>query len=83
MPPYVALFEVDSEVEIADSGSLAEFVQTWRLHNPLRQEQLTHAGKLARVRRVGFYHGGDVLYELEGVPGVWHEGCLRKAGTAG
>ena len=31
--------------------------------------------------RVGFYHGGDALYELEGVPGVWHEVCLRKAGT--
>ena len=31
--------------------------------------------------RVGYYHGGDVLYELEGVPGVWHEVCLRKAGT--
>jgi hypothetical protein len=81
MPPYVPLFDVGSEVEIADSRSLAEFVQTWRLHNPLRQEQLTYAGKVVRVLRVGFYHGGDVLYELEGVPGVWHEVCLRKAVT--
>jgi hypothetical protein len=44
-----------SEVEIADSRSLAESVQTWRLHNPLRQEQLRHAGKVVRVLRVGFY----------------------------
>lgn len=55
------------------------FVQTWRRHNPLRQEQLASAGKVVRVLRLSFYHGGDVLYELNGVPGVWHEGCLRKA----
>jgi hypothetical protein len=28
---------------------------------------------------VGFYHGGDVLYVLEGIPGVWHESCLTKS----
>jgi hypothetical protein len=21
--------------------------------------------------------GGDELYELDGVPGIWHESCLR------
>ena len=26
------------------------------------------------------YHGGDVLYVLENVPGTWHEDCLRRAG---
>jgi hypothetical protein len=25
---------------------------------------------------VGFYHGGDVLYTLDGIPGLWHEQCL-------
>ena len=82
MAPYVPLFEVGSKVEIADSRSLREFVQTWRFHNPLRHEQLAYARKVARVLTVGYYHGGDVLYELEGVPGVWHEVCLRKTGTA-
>lgn len=24
-----------------------------------------------------YYHGGDELYWLKGVPGVWHEQCLR------
>ena len=81
VPPYVPLFEVRSEVEIADSRSLGEFVQTWRFHNPLRQEQLAYVGKIVRVAEVGFYHGGDVLYVLKGVPGVWHEVCLHKAGT--
>jgi hypothetical protein len=28
---------------------------------------------------VGFYHGGDPLYSLDGVPGVWHERCLVLA----
>ncbi len=81
MPPYVPLYEVGSNVEIADPQSLREFVRAWRFHNPLRDEQLAYAGEVVRVLRVGYYHGGDVLYELEGVPGVWHEVCLRKAGT--
>jgi hypothetical protein len=81
VPNYVPLYEVGSNVEIADSRSLVEFAQTWRFHNPLREEQFAYAGKVVRVRSVGFYHGGDVLYELEGVPGVWHEVCLRKART--
>jgi hypothetical protein len=83
VPPYVPLYEVGSKVEIADSRSLGEFAQTWRFHNPLREEQFAHAGKVVRVLKVGFYHGGDVLYELERVPGVWHEVCLRKAGGTG
>ena len=40
MPPYVPLYEVGSKVEIADPQSLREFVRAWRLHNPLRHEQL-------------------------------------------
>ena len=26
----------------------------------------------------GFYHGGDELYKLKGMPGVWHEQCLKE-----
>jgi hypothetical protein len=25
----------------------------------------------------GYYHGGDVLYTLTGVRGIWHEQCLE------
>jgi hypothetical protein len=32
------------------------------------------------VRDVGFYHGGDVLYHLDGAPGIWHEVCLHAVG---
>ena len=79
MRPYEATFEVGSKVTIADRSALEEFQRTWRFHSPLQEEQLRHAGKVTRVANVGFYHGGDPLYELEGLPGVWHEVCLRNA----
>jgi hypothetical protein len=41
-------------------------------------EQLVFAGSSATIASVGFYHCGDVLYVLEGIPGVWHESCLTK-----
>jgi len=80
VPPYEAVFDIGSEVAIASRSDLEEFARTWRFHNPLRPEQLAHAGKVTRVLKIGFYHGGDPLYELKGIPGVWHEVCLRKAG---
>jgi diadenosine tetraphosphatase ApaH/serine/threonine PP2A family protein phosphatase len=74
--PYNAEFQEGSEVRIADRPALEEFQRTWRHHNKITDEQLDYAGALARVTFVGFYHGGDELYELEGVPGIWHERCL-------
>ena len=35
------------------------------------------ADRVARVKEVTFFHGGDEIYSLEGMPGVWHEACLR------
>ena len=32
------------------------------------------------VTNVGFSHGGDVLYKLQRLPGIWHEECLEVAG---
>jgi hypothetical protein len=31
---------------------------------------------VAKVKEVTFFHGGDEIYALEGIPGVWHEECL-------
>jgi hypothetical protein len=73
---YTALFTVGSTVRIAQRPALEDFRQTWRLHNPLLPEQLECAGSSAIIKSIGFYHGGDVLYVLVGVPGVWHEQCL-------
>jgi len=81
MKPYEASYPVGSAVRIAERPILERFLQTWKLHNPLKAEQLAAAGKVTRVETVGFYHGGDPLYVLEGTPGVWHEQCLTSAGT--
>ncbi len=77
MTQYHERFPVGSLVKIESRDVLEQFERTWKLHNKLRPEQLAYAGRVVRVVRVGYYHGGDVLYELEGVPGNWHEECLR------
>ncbi len=51
----------------------------WNYHHKLQLEQLAYANAAAVVEKVGFYHGGDVLYNLKDVPGIWHEQCLRPA----
>ena len=79
MPPYNELFPVGSTVKIGSREQLEEFQRTWKYHHPLLAEQLRYAGRDASVRKVGFYHGGDVLYELDEIPGMWHEQCLSSA----
>lgn len=73
---YKEEFPEGCKVKIADRPFLENFIETWKHHNRLKPEQLNYAGHIAKVRTVGFYHGGDELYELEDVPGVWHEQCL-------
>ena len=79
MGAYSEKYGIGSTVRIADLQALLTFQRTWEYHNKLRQDQLPFAGKQARVENIGFYHGGDVLYELEGIPGVWHEQCLEPS----
>jgi len=57
---------------------LEEFLRTWKLHNKLHPAQLEYAGRVAKVERTGMYHGGYFLYELNAVPGIWHEHLLEK-----
>lgn len=76
MPAYNEQFPVGTRVQIAPQARLDQFKRAWRYHHPLTVEQLAFAGQPAVVLAVGFYHGGDVLYELEGIPGMWHEECL-------
>jgi hypothetical protein len=77
--PYKEEFPVGTRVRVADRDSLEEFARTWKLHHPLEAQQLERAGTAAVVASVGFYHGGDGLYQLEGIPGTWHEICLRRS----
>jgi hypothetical protein len=76
---YTEKFPAGSSVLIAERQALEHFRDTWKLHNPLHPEQLAFAGSPATIATVGFYHGGDVLYVLEGIPGVWHKSCLTKS----
>jgi hypothetical protein len=74
-----AKFLAGSQVRIEPRGVLEEFRKKWTLHNPLSDDQLPFAGVVAAVDRSFMYHGGYVLYELKGIPGVWHEQFLRQA----
>ena len=76
---YSEDFPVGTAVRIADRDTLEAFRRDWRWHHPLESIQLSFAGREARVSHVSFYHGGDELYELDGVPGIWHEACLTGA----
>ena len=77
--PYKACHTAGSTVRVAERKILADFVNTWKPHNPLTTEQLAFAGRESTVKSVGYYHGGDVLYVLQDLPGVWHEQCLEPA----
>jgi hypothetical protein len=77
--PYRERFAVGVLVRVQPLQELQRFSIEWKLHHPLEKEQLLFADSLAKVREVSFYHGGDALYSLEGVPGIWHEVCLARA----
>jgi hypothetical protein len=74
-----AEFEVGSQVRIADRKFLEAFLEAGQYHHDLEPEQVEFAGKTAKVAKVEFFHGGDEIYTLEGIPGVWHEECLSAA----
>lgn len=79
MGAYEAKYQPGMQVRVATAQELEEFRRTWRYHNPLIDSQMAYAGKVAIVRDVGFYHGGDPIYQLDDIPGVWHEQVLRDA----
>ena len=76
---YTATFRKGSNVRIIAKPALERFAREWQYPHKLQPEQLDFAGVTATVKAVSFYHGGDQLYELEGVPGIWNEPCLEPA----
>jgi hypothetical protein len=66
-------FQIGETVQIASREILDEFSRTWKFHHPLQSSQFQHAGRTARITNSFMYHGGDILYELETVPGLWHQ----------
>jgi hypothetical protein len=83
MPDYRALYPEDTFVQIASPADLQHFRLTWKYHHKLDLDQLSYAGRIAQVEKVTYYHGGDVLYTLRGIPGIWHEHCLCPIAVAG
>jgi hypothetical protein len=77
VPDYDAAFPVGTPVQVVTDPELREFRASWKWHHKLSDDQMAFAGREAKVMRVGYYHGGDPLYELTNVPGLWHEVCLR------
>jgi hypothetical protein len=54
MKPYHERFPVGTAVRIAERPDLDRFRREWQFHNKLEAEQLSCAGRTARVRDVGF-----------------------------
>jgi len=46
-------------------------------------KQLAFAGQIAMVKWSGLFHGGGFVYQLDGVPGYWHEMVLEPVSGAG
>lgn len=78
MPGQTALFPQGTRVQVKPLEFLQDFRQRRKDHDPLVDKQLSYAGAIARVRNIGFYYGGDVMYWLDDVPGTWHEECLQQ-----
>jgi len=77
--PYKEEFPVGSKVQIVDVESLKEFVSSWKWHHPLGNSQVEFADQIAEVEGFSFYHGGDEIYRLLGLPSCWHEQGLRAS----
>lgn len=73
-------YETGDEVQVVNRQTLEEFRDFWKYVARPTEEQLTFAGFKTRVASVGFYHGGYVLYELEGAPGWWLSPTLSRCG---
>jgi hypothetical protein len=75
--PYNAAFPEGTKVCIKDKAFLERFLEEWKYHHPITEEYMQYAGVTTTVSSIAFYHGGDELYELNGVPGIWHKQCLE------
>lgn len=81
MPLYKEAYPKGSRIRIASRATLKEFRRNWKHHHRLKWWQLWYADRVTVVTRVSYYHGGDTLYSLGNVPGIWHESCLLPADT--
>jgi hypothetical protein len=72
-----AKFALGSSVRIKSTGQLEAFSRNGKLRYPPSGKQIAYGGETDSVRRITFSVRGDVLYELEKAPGMWHEQLLE------
>jgi hypothetical protein len=73
-----AKFPLSSFVRIKSTGELEAFRLNGKLRFPPSEKQVAHGGESDAVRRITSSVRGDVLYELEMAPGLWHEELLQR-----
>jgi hypothetical protein len=69
--PYKEAFPAGMRIRVANRPFLELFIKEWKYHHKLTPDQLAYADQEATVSTVGFYHGGDPVYTLDGIPGIW------------
>jgi hypothetical protein len=79
LPPYQEQFPLGSRVRVKARPFLEQFQREWRYHHSDFRRSSRCRWGTDTIKGVGFYHGGDVLYELSQIPGTWHEVCLESA----
>jgi hypothetical protein len=71
-----------SSVRICSLARLQEFLQTGRYRRKIEPQQFAFAGQIAMVKWSGLYEGGGFVYQLDGVPGLWHEQLLESVSAS-
>jgi hypothetical protein len=66
-----------SSVRILSRARLEELSRNSKYHFKVDGNQFAFAGQVAMVKWSGLYHGGGFVYQLDGVPGYWHEQLLE------
>ncbi len=74
---YKAEFPIGTTVRIKSRNDLEHFKNAWKHHHPIQDAKLSFADMEAIIEDVSFYHGGDELYSLKGISGLWHKACLE------
>jgi hypothetical protein len=70
-------FPVGCTVRIIERPALKAFARQWKDHHKPGYRQYAFAGRETTVKAVSFFYRDEALYELQDIPGLWLEGCLR------
>lgn len=72
-----------TSIRIRSREQLEELSRRPKFQLKIDPNQLAFAGQVAMVKWSGLYHGGGYVYQLDGVPGYWHEQVLEPVSGSG